>query len=35
MKPAPTWWMKRHGTVNYVLLAVILPFIAWTAFFQN
>jgi len=26
--------MKRHDTVNYTILAVILAFIVWTAVFR-
>lgn len=33
MKPTRTWWMKRHDTVNYIILAVILAFIVWKAYF--
>lgn len=31
MRPTRTWWMKRHDTVNYTILSVVLVFIAWTA----
>jgi len=33
MMPRRTWWMKRHDTINFVILAVILAFIVWTAIF--
>lgn len=33
MKPERTEWMKRRDTINYVILAVILAFIVWTAIF--
>lgn len=35
MRPTRTWWMKRHDRVNYVILAVILLFMAWTAIFPS
>ena len=33
MRSTRTWWMKRHDRVNYVILAVVLLFIVWTALF--
>jgi hypothetical protein len=33
MMPKRTWWMKRHDTVNWVILGAILLFIVWTTFF--
>jgi len=35
MRPTRTWWMKRHNTINCVLLVVILAFVVWTAFFPT
>jgi hypothetical protein len=33
MMPKRTWWMKRHDTINFVILGVIIVFIVWTTFF--
>ena len=33
MRPTRTWWMKRHDTVNYVILSVVLLLMVWTAIF--
>ena len=33
MMPKRTWWMKRHDTINFVILAVIMMFIIWKAIF--
>jgi hypothetical protein len=33
MMPKRTWWMKRHDTINFAILAVILIFIIWKAIF--
>jgi len=33
-KPTRTWWMKRHDTINYVIIAAVLLLILWTSFFQ-
>jgi hypothetical protein len=35
MRPTRTWWMKRHDTVNYVILGVVLSFTVWTALFPS
>ena len=33
MMPKRTWWMKRHDTINFVILGAIILFILWTTFF--
>jgi hypothetical protein len=29
--PKRTWWMKRHDTVNFVQVGLILLFVLWGA----
>jgi hypothetical protein len=35
MRPRRTWRMKRHDTINYVILGAIVLFIVWETLFRR